>query len=450
MMDDELDEIQTGKARRALMTARLAAKMGAGLLRKKMGINSSASSAQETNAEVIGLVKEIGALKGVLMKFGQMASYLPGSLPEDAQKALTQLQAHSVSLPYEKVAEVITRELGAPPEECFERFDREPLAAASIGQVHRARHLGAEVVVKVQYPGIETAIGHDVATLGLLTKLGTFGLATDGKELALELRDRMLEECDYRLEARNQTVFAEMLRGDPEAHIPRVFDERSARRVITTAFAPGQEFNRFAKTAPQESRDRAGEVIFRTCFTQIMQRCVYNADPHPGNYLFDPDGKVTFLDYGSVRWFEPEMIDAWKGVARVVMRGDRDGFVAAFSRLGFVTSPSKFDWDHQWQAMRHLYTPFLQSNRFTFTADFIRETYDRLLFKNPNLLRTRIPPEWLMLNRLQWGLNAVLAQLGSAGRWAELWHAAIDSPTDPMSRTEPIVDLEASGARRSA
>ena len=151
------------------------------------------------------LVREMGTLKGLVMKVGQMASYLPGALPDEAQAILAQLQAESVAMSYDRVAEVVREELGAAPESLFDDFEEKPFAAASIGQVHRARIGARRVAVKVQYPGIEAALASDLSTIGFLTKVSMLGLPIDGAALVDELRSRILEECDYQLEARNQS-----------------------------------------------------------------------------------------------------------------------------------------------------------------------------------------------------------------------------------------------------
>ena len=368
------------------------------------------------------MVRDIGALKGLVMKVGQMASYLPGALPDEAQRILAQLQSESVAMTYDRVAEVIRAELGAAPESLFDDFEEKPFAAASIGQVHRARFKGEAVAVKVQYPGIEDALRSDLSTIGFMTKMSVLGLPVDGGALVEELRERIIEECDYALEAKNQAELGAFMR------VPRVVAERSARRVLTTELASGMRFAEFVATASQAAKNRAGEIIFRTSFDCLFRHAVYNGDPHPGNYLFDDDGEVTFLDFGCVRRFEPGFMARWKAFARGVLDDDRKSFPDHFRGLGMVGREKGFDFDAQWEITQYLYRPFLQRNPFmTYTDDYVRESYGVLLFDNKNQRHCAMPAEWLLLNRLQWGMNAVLAKLNATAPWPDHFAAAVRS-----------------------
>ncbi len=433
-MTDELEDLGRGFRARTLVTARLATKIGARAVRRTLLGAGKATADDEGSAKrARDLVTQLGSLKGLVMKLGQVASYMPGAMPPAAQKVLAELQAASTPMAYEKISAVLRAELGDEPTSLFDEFSPTPIAAASIGQVHRARFQGRAVAIKVQYPGIEQVMASDLDTVGLIARVSTLGGAIDGKALAAELRTRTLEECDYRLEAKNQHAFAAMLAGDPDARVPAVIEARSARRVLTSELVDGQSFAAFAENAPAEERNRAGTTIFRVCFDSIFRRCAYNADPHPGNYLFEPGGRVAFLDFGCVRRFDPPMIDAWKAVALAVLDDDQATFRRRFPDLGMVADAKRFDWDHQWQVMRYLYRPFSERPFMTYTDEYVRQSYGLLLFDNPNARRTACPPAWLYLNRLQWGLNSVLAQLRATGPWPDLWRAAVESKTEPWA-----------------
>jgi predicted unusual protein kinase regulating ubiquinone biosynthesis (AarF/ABC1/UbiB family) len=433
-MPDDLDELSAG-LRRMLSTASLAGKLGkkaAGrmLFRgSKADPDAEASSARSEAAIATArkLVAQMSQLKGLVMKAGQIASYMPGSMPPAAQQVLAELQASSTPMAFHRIDEVLIAELGAPGSELFESIEERPFAAASIGQVHRAVHRGAAVAVKVQYPGIEDAIRSDLRMVGAIARLSSIGSPMDAGALSAELRDRLLEECDYLREAEHQRLFTTLLSSIEGATVPDVITERSSRRVLTTALVEGQPI---AGVANQASRDRAGRIIFRTCFELLFRRCIYNADPHPGNYLIDRAGDVTFLDFGCVRRFAPEMIATWKRMARAVITGDRAAFESGFRALGFVGKERKFDWDYQWNAMRFLYTPFLEPG-FRYDPEHVRKTFGVLMFDNPNRMRLAMPPEWLFLNRLQWGLNAVLAQLAATGPWREIIDELLAAPLEP-------------------
>ena len=275
--------------------------------------------------------------------------------------------------------------------------------------------------------------GNAGQSLYRLARVGTLGMAIDGKELVREIQSRVVEECDYELEARSQEAFRELFEATMEgAHVPAVVPARSARQVLTTVLDPGQNFYRFCDEASQEERDRAALIIFGTCFRCIFKHCIYNADPHPGNYLFAPGGDVTFLDFGCVRTFDPSMIEVWKSVAKAVLDDDEAKFRRHYPDLGFVPDRAKFDWTHQWEMMQYLYRPFLAQGPFRYTHDYVRESYGLMLFDNPNRFRTAMPPEWLFLNRLQWGLNSIMAHLGANAPFGTAYRAALEEPCEPL------------------
>ena len=424
-MADDIDEL-TGGWRRALSTVRLSGKLGmkaAGrMLRRRAAAEPDAEAAIATARK---LVDKMGHLKGLVMKAGQIASYMPGALPAAAREVLSELQAKSTPMAWARVVDVLRAELGDAP---FEQIDERPLAAASIGQVHRAVYGGTAVAVKIQYPGIEAAIASDLKMAAVLARLSSIGSSVDGGSLAGELRDRLLEECDYRREAANQELFARLLADVPGASVPRVIAERSTQRVLTTELVDLPRLPELV--ADQPARDQAAQTIFRASFQLLWGHAVYNADPHPGNYLVSPDGAVTFLDFGCIRRFDPEMIRTWKRLVRALLDGDRKGFPEHFRALGFVAKEKGFDWDYQWNAMRFLYQPFLEDG-FRYHDEFVAKTFGVLWFDNPNKFKTAMPPEWLFLNRLQWGLNAVMAQMHATGPWRALFEQRLDAPIDP-------------------
>ncbi len=432
-MPDDLDEL-TGGIRRMWSTASLTGKLGAKAASRLL-FKRKPTTEQHSDKEIAAavarareLVTKMGNLKGLVMKAGQIASYMPGSLPPAAQQVLAELQAQSTPMSPGRIEDMVESELGAPPSALFDDFEPRPFASASIGQVHRARFEGTPVAVKVQYPGIEDAIRSDLKMVGVLARMSTIGSPVDGGAMAGELRDRLLEECDYVREGAQQQLFADLLSHVPGASVPAVVEQRSTRRVLTTVLAPGARLAELA--ADQAVRDRAGEIIFRACFELLFRRCIYNADPHPGNYLVSPTGDVTFLDFGCTRRFDRTMIETWRTMARGILDGDRAAFETQFRALGFVGKEKRFDWDYQYNAMRHLYRPYLEP-RYRFEPEHVQQTFGVLMFDNPNRFRMAMPPEWLFLNRLQWGLSAVLAQLGATAPWRDHIEELLATPVDP-------------------
>ena len=245
-------------------------------------------------------------MKGVLMKVGQMVSFIAEGLPDEAQQALAALQADAAPMAPSLAAAVIESELGAAPERVFAAWEDMPVAAASIGQVHRARDAaGRELAVKVQFPGVAEAIEEDLdAAEVMYTVFSALALnGLDARALVDELRLRMREELDYRREAANITEFAERFAGHPWVRIPTLAPEFSTAKVLTTEWVDGLSWDQFVATASAPTKQRAAEVIWRFAQHSIHRVGVFNGDPHPGNYRFHRDGSVTFLDFGLVkRW----------------------------------------------------------------------------------------------------------------------------------------------------
>jgi predicted unusual protein kinase regulating ubiquinone biosynthesis (AarF/ABC1/UbiB family) len=426
MSDEDLEQLSGGLRRMwstASLTSKLAAKAGSRML---LGRKPNPLDEETAVARARALVSRMGNLKGLVMKAGQIASYMPGTMPPAAQEVLAELQAQSQPMAFAAIEQVIVGELRAPVAHLFDSFEERPFASASIGQVHRATFRDQSVAVKVQYPGIEDAIRSDLKMVSVIARMSTIGTPSDGGAMAAELRDRLLEECDYKREATSQMLFASLLANIPGAAVPEVVLERSGGRVLTTAFAGGVRL----ADAPAGARDRAGAIIYRACFELLFRRCIYNADPHPGNYLIGPAGDVTFLDFGCTRRFERSMIETWRRMARAILDGDRPVFEENFRALGFVGKEKGFDWQFQWDAMRFLYRPYLEPG-FRFDAEFVQKSFGVLMFDNPNKFRLCMPPHWLFLNRLQWGLNAVLAQLGAAAPWREILEELLAPPIEP-------------------
>lgn len=429
MNDDQpLKRLAKGLGRRTLVTAKLAGRVGLKYARR--GAKDDADPKAVERA--IATVKELGALKGLTMKVGQMASYLPGVMPPEAQKVFASLQSESTPMAYEQIAQVVTKELGRPIDELFEAFEETPIAAASIGQVHRARFEGREVAVKVQYPEIEELIRSDLKLMGMLTKMMVVGTPNDGAAIAEELRSRMLEECDYTLEAERQRLFKRLIESQANCRVPEVISERSSRRVLTTAFAEGVSFDAFADASSQEEKNAAAVAIFRATFNTLFRYAIYNGDPHPGNYRFAPDGHVVFLDFGCVRAFPKQFIDDWKPMELAMLNRDKAELRRVFPATNMMGVPEdRFDWDHHWETMEYVCRPYIAPQPFTFTQTYVEESYERILFNKTTMKMLNTPPEWLLINRVHWGLNSVLGRLNATADWGALWREFVSSETTP-------------------
>jgi predicted unusual protein kinase regulating ubiquinone biosynthesis (AarF/ABC1/UbiB family) len=338
------------------------------------------------------------------------------------------------------VEQVVREDLGRPPERIFERFDRHPAAAASIGQVHRAELPdGTLVAVKVQYPGLEATIQADldnVAVLYNLVRLVAPGVDPD--EMVGELRDRVGEELDYRLEARRQEEFRLGWLDHPWVRIPRVHPELSARRVLTSEWVGGARLDDL-RGRPQAERDRAGEQLFRFWAGSLFRLGQFNGDPHPGNYFFEAphdeaggDGPgaptavpaIWFLDFGLVKEFSPLHIAQLSEQVDVLRTRDPHALVDAMHRFGWLREPERISPAMALDYAGLVFRPLVEPG-FRYTPEYMVEVVQGTFSVDGpfgDLVRNlTVPRDHLILNRIVLGLGSLLARLGAAAPWAEIF-----------------------------
>jgi len=400
-------------------------------------------------------VELLGRSKGALMKAGQILSYVPfgAAVPpetrETFQAVMARLQADAPPMAPELAAEVLREELGAAPEELFAEFGPDPLAAASIGQVHAARLPdGRAVAVKIQYPGVAEAIRDDLRNAELLAvffqllRSAVPGLTRlDPKEIAREISARITEELDYRLEASNQQFFADAYRGHPFITVPDIIPELSARRVLTQQLAEGLRWEA-AVRASQGLRDAWGEAIYRFALGSLRRLHAFNADPHPGNYLFRRDGSVAFLDFGCVKRYSPDQVAQMQELVRAVLRQDADAVWQAFAELGLFSAAGGptpreiLDW------YTESFEILLGPQPFQVTP----ETAARIIGKeyspagpSGRVVRSlRVPGDYVFLSRIDLGLYSVLGELRATADWRAI-QADLDEdapPATPMGKAD--------------
>jgi len=385
----------------------------------------------------------LGTMKGVLMKLGQMASYVHDGLSPGARRALASLQDSVPPMSPEMAAQVVTEELGLPPERAFATWDPQPIAAASIGQVHRAiTHEGRAVAVKVQYPGIAETIQADLGNVALLRPiLKITAPAQDAGVLLAELRDRVTEELDYRVEARNQQLFANYYAGHPTIHVPGVIEELSTRRVITSELADGARFARLADW-PQAERDLAAETIYRFVFRSLYQAHAFNGDPHPGNYLFGGGGQVTFLDFGLVKRFSDRELRPLVDMVRCLcVDRDPDAFRRANEDAGVLIRDAPVPTETVVEQMAIFYQLVREPGPRTITGQYASAVAGRLVdVRSPLAAYVRLPRSYVILQRINLGLYALLGELSATADWRriseEIWPFVQAPPSTPMGMAE--------------
>ena len=370
------------------------------------------------------VARELGNMKGAVMKAAQLMSVVIESLPEPARTSLASLYAGAPPMSAELAEGVVTAELGRPPAALFLDWASTPTAAASIGQVHRAvTRDGRVVAVKVQYPGAASAIEADLANAeGMYRLLGSFTLkGVDTRAVVDELRERMRDELDYRIEAANLAEFARAYAAHPFVTVPAVVPELSATRVLTTDWIDGLGWEAFLAQADPEARRRAGESIWRFAQHSIHRLGCFNGDPHPGNYLFSPDGDVTFLDFGMVkRWTPGEWDLLAPSMDAIIVDRDPERLVTTMEGNGFLRAGHGLAPQAVYDYVSAPYRPYL-SEYFTFDAAFMRDTVATITdLRGPHaavIAACDLPPSFIVLNRVVWGVSALLARLELGGPW---------------------------------
>ncbi len=391
---------------------------------------------------------ELGQMKGALMKLGQMASYLDEGLPEPMRIALAQLRTDAPPMSRELAAGVIEAELGRPPEQVFVDWDPDPIAAASIGQVHRAIAVHPDtgqqvpVAVKVQYPGVDEAITADLKNagmLGTLLKQGFGGLEPD--DMVEEIKERLVEELDYRLEARNQQVFADYYRDHPYIHVPDVIAGLSTGRVLTSQLVNGHTWDELLSWE-QAERDLAGETIFRFVFRSLYRMLAFNGDPHPGNYLFHGNGRVTFLDFGLVKHFTDDEMQTFAAMVKAAaVDHDAAEFRSIVERAGMLKPGAPVATDDVGEYFQQFYEPVRVDREMTWSGAYasgiVRHTFDR---SSPISQYATVPKAFVFIQRINLGLYALLGELGSTGNYRriaeELWPFVDGPPSTPIGEAE--------------
>jgi predicted unusual protein kinase regulating ubiquinone biosynthesis (AarF/ABC1/UbiB family) len=303
---------------------------------------AAAAEKERTAALVHELVDQLGRMRGAAMKVGQMISMvefdgLPDDQRDELQQKLATLRDSIPPVSFARLEKLLRKELGAPLGRVFSDLDERAFAAASIGQVHRARTLeGDDVVVKVQYPGVAEAVETDLRNAMLLIPMvKRLAPGLDAKALAWEMRERIGEELDYELEAQNQRQIGRLMRGHPFISVPRVYTDLSTRRVLVSEYVQGERFE-VVRRADEPQRDRYGEIVFRFFFGLLYRDRIALGDPHPGNYLLRPDGHVCFLDFGLLRAIDHARVAAEATIALAVHENDPAKLKDALVQGGYL------------------------------------------------------------------------------------------------------------------
>jgi predicted unusual protein kinase regulating ubiquinone biosynthesis (AarF/ABC1/UbiB family) len=437
-----IKKLPTSAAHRAVGVTRLTAQVATSKLKsrfKRLGASPEevASILTAEQEEIAAqLLRTIGSLKGPMVKTAQLVNYVSPDLPPSIREALSQMQDATPPFDTGMLKDVFREELGKTVDEAFNFFSDTPLAAASIGQIHRAALSdGRSVVVKIQYPGIEAAIKSDMKWARLLNFVYRRNFpSADIEALTDESEVTLLAECDYEREAAYQTKIRANFAGDPDVVIPRVIPELSSRRVLTMEFIEGLGFHEFIAQASEAEKQAAARTIYRFAMASYLRDGTFNADPHPGNYLFLGDGRVAFLDFGYAGDCPEERLDLWRELFRRYLIGDTDRIFEQMTALGFMADPDKFDRVEAKERATSMSLPY-RERPFKFEHSHLKKIIRGTALTGKNRLYMALPPGDTRLFRFMWCLHMVMCDLGAEGNWGEMIEAILEEAEHAGRRT---------------
>jgi predicted unusual protein kinase regulating ubiquinone biosynthesis (AarF/ABC1/UbiB family) len=448
------DRIPTSRISRTARVSSLAAGQAArqlgtratNLARSEDGKSAALERRHLEAAEQI--VTALGTMKGAAMKLGQVMSFLDvGLVPEEHreefQRKLGALRDAAPKVRFSDMRKVIESELEAPLNTNFAEFDQEPIAAASIGQVYRARlHDGRLVAVKVQYPGVAAAVRADMQNLGMILRLmKRIAPGLDVKATAEEIRSRIGDELDYELEASNQRALARIFRGHPFIVVPEVITRLSREKVVVSEFVRGRGFEEL-KQLPEAERDRAGEIIFRFYFGCMYRHHQFSGDPHPGNSMLLDDGRMAFLDFGLFKRIPAEVAEFELQTQRLGTAGDGHALIELLHDGGFIGDPSFYTEEKILAQFHDLTWWYTTDEEILLTPEIATEVMIQMSDPRSrhwgSMRHETLPPDHLFGRRLETLTLAVLGQLRAKANWHRItreW-AYGDEPVTDLGRAE--------------
>jgi predicted unusual protein kinase regulating ubiquinone biosynthesis (AarF/ABC1/UbiB family) len=450
----EKGAIPTSRLSRSTKVGRLAATTAAkqmgtratNVARSDDGKQRALAKRQLETAEEI--VAALGTMKGAAMKLGQVMSFLdvglvPEEYREEFQAKLAELRDAAPKVSFKDMRKVIESEYGQRVEDVFETFDPVPIAAASIGQVYKAKlHDGRDVAVKVQYPGVAQAVRSDMKNLGMILRLmKRVAPGLDPKAMGDEIRARIDEELDYELEAQNQRTLSRIYRGHPFIFVPAVVTSLSHERVIVSEFVAGRGFEEL-KQLPQAERDRLAEIVFRFYFGCMYRHLQFSGDPHPGNSLLLDDGRMAFLDFGLFKRIPPAVAEFELEIARLGIAGDGVALIEHLHEGGFISRPEYYTPEGILEQVYDMTWWYGLDDVVALTPEIATEIMIEMSDPRSShfskMRHETLPPDHLFGRRLEMLTLAVMSQLRARGNWHRIAREWIygDPPVTELGRLE--------------
>jgi predicted unusual protein kinase regulating ubiquinone biosynthesis (AarF/ABC1/UbiB family) len=423
---NELDKIPVSKVSRATKFLGTGAKVGGNYLKyyskKILQQEVSKEALDEENASDI--YDSLSELKGSALKVAQMLSMDQGILPTAYADKFSQAQYSAPPLSYPLVMKTFIQQVGKSPTQIFDEFSGSAVRAASIGQVHQAKLKGEKLAVKVQYPGVASSIESDLRIVKPLARQ-LFNISAAEMDYYLgEVKDKLIEECDYKLELSRGMEIADACKHLPDVRFPKYYPEYSGDRIITMEWVNGMHLDDFLKTKPNlETRTRASQALWNFFNYQIHILKMVHADPHPGNFLFDADGSVTVIDFGCVKELPADFYGKYFQLINGRVIEDKKRFIEILEELRFLLpDDTKAERTHFinvfYEIIELLGRPF-RTSEFDFgDPTYFSKIYELgEIYSQDKTLKSanaaRGPKDALYINRTYFGLYSILNQLGA-------------------------------------
>ncbi len=427
------ERIPTSQAARAAKVGRLAATEAvrhagthaANLTRPRSARRAALERRHLETADQILTV--LGTMKGAAMKLGQMLSFIDlGVVPRDArpefQRKLAALRDSAPEVPFDRMMRVLEEDLGRARSAVFSELDEQPIGVASIGQVYRARLKdGRRVAVKIQYPGVAAAVRADMKNLALMMRLVQRALpGIDTEALAREIRLRIGEELDYKLEAANQRAFAVAFRDHPFVVVPEAHESLCSERVLVSDYVEGRGFEEL-KGAPDEVRNRLGEIIYRFFCGTLYRRREFSGDPHPGNFLLQDDGRVAFFDFGLFKRMSPASVELELACQRAAAEGRAEDLHRLMAEARILPQPERVDPERWLAYCQDAIGWYLVDEEVQLTPGMATQALIESIAPQSAYFTTfrhqRLPSEHILARRLELFCEALLGQLRAQANW---------------------------------
>lgn len=377
------------------------------------------------NAERV--VANLGAMKGAAMKLGQTMAMLASSveLPPEAKAILGKLHDRAEPVPFDQIRARVEADLAGDLGTLFRSFDPTPLGTASLGQAHAALLPdGTPVVVKVLHAGVEGSVAADLGAVKAMMVTGRV-LQRERSELDAifaELEERLNEELDYRREAANLTEFRAAFTGNPDVRIPAVFPGWCTERVLTMERITGRPLPVFLATAGEEARQRAAETLCNAFMCMEYRIRAVHADPHPGNYLFTPEGRVGILDFGCVRRYDVQWMSDYGHIGYHGIRGERDACIEHALKIGALAYRHPGSEDVFWELCQNISRPFTGGAfQLGGAEDVVQERIVAMKVRLMSQPAIRAPRELVFLHRGLMGTYTILRQLRAKLDYREMF-----------------------------